>query len=240
MSSLGQKRVCPSCTSKFFDLGKRPASCPRCGHVFDPMVVLRRRKVDRRAVTAADADDLLIVAAQKAKAIALRTKSVDVTDAEDDSGADEGTPDVGIEEMDDIEDIESLEELEDMEEDEDEDEDELLEEGIADEILVDNIEEELEALEEAAAGGEDSEDENEEGEKSPSARASAAKKPASRKPAPKKSLPKKSLPKPAVSKKPAPKALVKKPVPKLPAPKRPVGKESAKSRAAKPTPKKKR
>ena len=28
---LGQKRVCVSCGAKFYDLGKAPAICPKCG-----------------------------------------------------------------------------------------------------------------------------------------------------------------------------------------------------------------
>jgi uncharacterized protein (TIGR02300 family) len=31
---LGTKRVCGSCTSKFYDLNKDPIVCPRCGTVF--------------------------------------------------------------------------------------------------------------------------------------------------------------------------------------------------------------
>ena len=33
---LGTKQVCPSCEAKFYDLNKRPATCPKCGHSFDP------------------------------------------------------------------------------------------------------------------------------------------------------------------------------------------------------------
>ena len=27
---LGTKRTCPSCAAKFYDLGRRPARCPKC------------------------------------------------------------------------------------------------------------------------------------------------------------------------------------------------------------------
>lgn len=33
---LGEKQICPNCGSKFYDLHKRPANCPKCGHSFDP------------------------------------------------------------------------------------------------------------------------------------------------------------------------------------------------------------
>ena len=28
---LGQKRICVSCSTRFYDLGKSPAACPKCG-----------------------------------------------------------------------------------------------------------------------------------------------------------------------------------------------------------------
>lgn len=34
--NLGQKQHCPSCNAKFYDLGKHPATCPKCGNSFDP------------------------------------------------------------------------------------------------------------------------------------------------------------------------------------------------------------
>lgn len=30
---MGMKRICPSCSAKFFDLNKDPAICPKCGHI---------------------------------------------------------------------------------------------------------------------------------------------------------------------------------------------------------------
>lgn len=33
---LGTKRSCEACEAKFYDLNKSPATCPICGHVFDP------------------------------------------------------------------------------------------------------------------------------------------------------------------------------------------------------------
>jgi len=32
---LGQKRACPSCGGKFYDLNKKPAHCPYCDAVFN-------------------------------------------------------------------------------------------------------------------------------------------------------------------------------------------------------------
>ncbi|WP_417467706.1 TIGR02300 family protein [Maricaulis sp.] len=36
---LGSKRTCPKCAAKFYDLGRRPARCPKCGNEFDPELV---------------------------------------------------------------------------------------------------------------------------------------------------------------------------------------------------------
>ena len=46
---LGAKQICPTCSSKFYDLGRRPAHCPKCGSEFDPEEALRNRRVRTRA-----------------------------------------------------------------------------------------------------------------------------------------------------------------------------------------------
>ncbi|HWQ85212.1 TIGR02300 family protein [Brevundimonas sp.] len=40
---LGQKQVCPNCQAKFYDLGRRPAHCPKCATEFDPEEALKLR-----------------------------------------------------------------------------------------------------------------------------------------------------------------------------------------------------
>ena len=45
---LGAKQICPSCQSKFYDLGRRPAVCPKCGTAFDPEEALKTRRVRAR------------------------------------------------------------------------------------------------------------------------------------------------------------------------------------------------
>jgi uncharacterized protein (TIGR02300 family) len=35
-AELGEKQLCPSCGAKFYDLGRRPATCPKCATSFDP------------------------------------------------------------------------------------------------------------------------------------------------------------------------------------------------------------
>lgn len=55
---LGAKQICPNCQAKFYDLGRRPATCPKCATAFDPEEALRSRRVRARAVPAAyETDD---------------------------------------------------------------------------------------------------------------------------------------------------------------------------------------
>jgi uncharacterized protein (TIGR02300 family) len=47
---LGAKQICPNCQAKFYDLGRRPAHCPKCATDFDPEEVVRTRRVRSRSV----------------------------------------------------------------------------------------------------------------------------------------------------------------------------------------------
>ena len=49
---LGAKQICPQCQTKFYDLGRRPATCPKCQHAFDPEEAIRSRRVRARATPA--------------------------------------------------------------------------------------------------------------------------------------------------------------------------------------------
>ncbi len=42
---LGVKQQCPNCGTRFFDLNRRPASCPKCKTLFDPDTVKPSRRV---------------------------------------------------------------------------------------------------------------------------------------------------------------------------------------------------
>ena len=46
---LGAKQICPNCQSKFYDLGRRPAVCPKCATQFDPEEALKSRRVRARS-----------------------------------------------------------------------------------------------------------------------------------------------------------------------------------------------
>ena len=39
---LGTKRQCEACDAKFYDLNKKPVTCPKCQTLFDPSVLVRK------------------------------------------------------------------------------------------------------------------------------------------------------------------------------------------------------
>ena len=40
----GTKRVCQSCAAKYYDLGRDPIMCPKCGTTFNPEALLKSRR----------------------------------------------------------------------------------------------------------------------------------------------------------------------------------------------------
>jgi uncharacterized protein (TIGR02300 family) len=44
---LGTKRLCASCGAKFFDLSKKPITCPKCGTIFEIVPVTSRPRNDQ-------------------------------------------------------------------------------------------------------------------------------------------------------------------------------------------------
>ena len=59
---LGAKQVCPNCQAKFYDLGRRPAHCPKCDTEFDPeeAIKLRSRRGRPGGYAADDAEDQVV------------------------------------------------------------------------------------------------------------------------------------------------------------------------------------
>lgn len=43
-TDLGKKLTCPDCGARFYDLGKSPATCPKCEHTFDAQPVLKPKR----------------------------------------------------------------------------------------------------------------------------------------------------------------------------------------------------
>ena len=56
-TELGTKRLCPNCGAKYYDLGRDPIVCPRCGASFETGVVgVRPETAEARERPAAEDD----------------------------------------------------------------------------------------------------------------------------------------------------------------------------------------
>jgi uncharacterized protein (TIGR02300 family) len=84
---LGAKQVCPNCQAKFYDLGKRPAHCPKCHTEFDPDEALRSRRV--RGRPAAPEHE-----AETEEEDQVAAKEADADEEEDDDT--ESTPEIDV------------------------------------------------------------------------------------------------------------------------------------------------
>lgn len=46
---IGTKRICQSCSAKFYDLDKDPIKCPKCATIFNPEVALKPKRGRKKA-----------------------------------------------------------------------------------------------------------------------------------------------------------------------------------------------
>lgn len=112
---LGTKRICGSCGAKFYDLGKDPILCPKCGTVFEVVAPAARSRPDARAMpTAAAVPEPEIETTDAAEFVSLEEadaetegKKIPVADVE---GADDDIEVADDETMDDDAFIEETEE----------------------------------------------------------------------------------------------------------------------------------
>jgi uncharacterized protein (TIGR02300 family) len=90
---LGTKRQCANCGAKFYDLGKSPIICPKCGTVYEVAAAPARRTaakaapVEEEAVPVVEAETVSLeeIAEQEKKPAAPKGASPDVdVDAEED------------------------------------------------------------------------------------------------------------------------------------------------------------
>jgi uncharacterized protein (TIGR02300 family) len=153
-ATLGLKRICPKCSSRFYDLGKNPANCPKCGTAHDITAPVRTRRGKSKPAVAevinlAGKTDEKVE--QKAKAKPKKpVKSIEGIDLGEFEDIEPLDTEEEIEEMEEVEDIDSIGELEDLEEtDKEEEGDEAAIEGeAAGPVLIDGVEEEEENEEE--------------------------------------------------------------------------------------------
>ena len=90
---LGTKRQCLSCGAKYYDLGKDPATCPRCGAVFQAPALLRARTETKQAddednETELDAPEIISLEEAEAED-AGKDPVIDDVEIEDDIDADD-------------------------------------------------------------------------------------------------------------------------------------------------------
>ena len=96
----GVKRLCPNCSTRFYDLQKDPMTCPLCGHQFDSESLLNpkgRASITKKDESAPEADV---------------SDDIDDTDVLDDEDTDVDLGDDLLEEEDD--DTVSIEEIADV------------------------------------------------------------------------------------------------------------------------------
>ena len=89
----GTKRQCLSCGAKYYDLGKDPATCPRCGAVFQAPALLRARTEAKQAddednETELDAPEIISLEEAEAED-AGKDPVIDDVEIEDDIDADD-------------------------------------------------------------------------------------------------------------------------------------------------------
>lgn len=128
--ALGAKQICPNCQTKFYDLNKRPATCPACSAQFDPEEALKSRVRSRArapapdyesdekpAQTAGEDADELEEADDTPEIDAEAAAEPLVVDDEDDSGAPaepEPAEDIGVDFEEDADLAETAEDDEDV------------------------------------------------------------------------------------------------------------------------------
>ncbi|MGD9846816.1 MAG: TIGR02300 family protein [Variibacter sp.] len=95
---LGTKRLCPHCGAKFYDLGKDPIVCPKCGSEVEIAPLPSRGRPDARTV--ADSSD----EAEPAEAQGAEMVSLEEADAEASGKKSTGTPDVDVDVDEDVDD----------------------------------------------------------------------------------------------------------------------------------------
>lgn len=125
----GMKRICPGCSTRFYDFNKRPIVCPNCKIEFTGEVKVKiRRSRTAAAETMDDQTDDLPVADKDEDDTLLENDDVvslddvDEDDVEDEDEDDVGDPDLDIDE-DDLDDDDFDEDDDDLDDDEDDDED---------------------------------------------------------------------------------------------------------------------
>jgi uncharacterized protein (TIGR02300 family) len=113
---LGTKRLCAHCGAKFYDLSHSPIVCPKCGTVFEPVVVQSRGRPEAARAPVREVEPV-VPETQEAEFVSLEEADAEAQGKKTPAGdAPEGEEDVEI-------DDESLDDAAFIEETEEEDTD---------------------------------------------------------------------------------------------------------------------
>jgi uncharacterized protein (TIGR02300 family) len=111
---LGTKRQCGGCGAKFYDLGKDPITCPKCGTVFEVVAIAPRSRPPEAAAAAttaaaraaAPAEETLVPETQDAEFVSLeeadaeaqgaKKPEAETTDVDEDVELDESLDDAAF------------------------------------------------------------------------------------------------------------------------------------------------
>lgn len=118
----GLKRICMSCSTRFYDFSKRPIVCPNCSAEFTGDIKIRTR----RARPAADEVDTPIIKDDEVEIEVIKDDEVEATEEAETISLDEAEEaEEPVEEAEDEvdADLELDEDLDDDEDDDDDDED---------------------------------------------------------------------------------------------------------------------
>ncbi len=84
----GVKRLCQSCATKFYDLGRSPIACPQCGARFDPEALLKSRRSRPTAASKPAKPPAVVPKVNET----VRPDDALLEESSVDSGADDQTP----------------------------------------------------------------------------------------------------------------------------------------------------
>jgi uncharacterized protein (TIGR02300 family) len=160
-ASLGLKRHCPGCASRFYDLGRNPANCPKCGYAHDINAPVKTRRGRSKIALVEPKAPAPVKEKPKPEKLAKKPvkqiEGVNLDEFEDIAVDTEEE----IEEIEEIEDVDAIEdiEIEDTESAKLDDDIALEDEDVGGAVLIDNVEDE---------DGEEEDEEEEESGKSKS------------------------------------------------------------------------
>jgi len=145
-TNLGAKRICPKCSARFYDLGKNPAACPKCGTMHDSTAPVKPRRGKSKAAVIAIVSPAPAVKAEvktpaKPKKPVKAIEGIDLEEFEDIEPLDTEEEIEEIEEIEDIDSIGELEEIEDPGKEAEGDEAAIEGKAAADTTLIDGVEE---------------------------------------------------------------------------------------------------